>query len=60
MSSQNNHIFKDEEHAGGKLGRKFAESPFMLVGKLKLLKYHWMIVQCSWGGKISTYNLDLG
>lgn len=34
MSSGNAHVFRDEEEAGGKLGRKAAESPFMIVGKL--------------------------
>lgn len=32
MSAEKNHVFRDEEEASGKFGRKAKESPFMLVG----------------------------
>lgn len=33
MANNNQIYFADEENAGGKLGRKARESPFMVVGK---------------------------
>lgn len=36
MNSKGNVIFRDEEEAGGKMGRKAKESPFMIIGKFIL------------------------